>query len=265
MANHSGSDDAGVKWTGSSGVITKLGDIASAIGGISTDINNAFSGEDFATIQTTMDSHLDSIDNSYDTVSEREVAGPLDGALIEVPFLATVGPKSTSTTVTGGVKAGFDSVIGGILSTLNSMKSASTTVQSTTSTIATSMNNAIPDVQKIEDNFSDFGGTFIDNSNTIDPYLEVVRLAFLIAYIVIMAFVGMGLVGVILVKVCRMDCCRFLNHIGWCCTSLMLILSLLLGIILWGVGLTLSDSCLALDNLVTPTDLQRIDKIKDSA
>ena len=62
-----------------------------------------------------------------------------------------------------------------------------------------------------------------------------------------------------------MSCCRFLNHLGWCFTAWMLIISLLLGVILWAVGLVLSDSCYALDKLVTPTELANIDQIKDSA
>lgn len=99
----------------------------------------------------------------------------------------------------------------------------------------------------------------------MDPYLEMVRLAFVITYAVTIVFVGLGILGVILVKVCHMSCCRFLNHLGWCFTAWMLIISLLLGVILWAVGLVLSDSCYALDKLVTPTELANIDQIKDSA
>ena len=45
----------------------------------------------------------------------------------------------------------------------------------------------------------------------------------------------------------------------------MVIISLLLGIILWGVGLVLSDSCLAVEHLVTPTELANIIDIQESA
>ena len=127
------------------------------------------------------------------------------------------------------------------------------------------MTSATSDVQKIEDNFNDFGETFIDSSDAMDPFLAIIRLAFIITYALTIAFVGMGIVGVILVKVCKIPCCRFLNHIGWCFTSWMMTLSLLLGIILWAVGLVLSDSCLALDKLVTPSELANINQIKDSA
>lgn len=127
------------------------------------------------------------------------------------------------------------------------------------------MNTASSGVQTIENNFNDFGQTFIDSNSSMDPFLEIIRLAFIITYALTIVFVGLGIVGVILVKVCKMSCCRFLNHLGWCFTSWMMTLSLLLGIILWAVGLVLSDSCLALGNLVTPVELANISEIKDSA
>ena len=127
------------------------------------------------------------------------------------------------------------------------------------------MTSAQGDVTTIQNNFNDFGQSFIDSNDAMDPFLAIIRLAFIITYAVTIAFVGMGIVGVILVKVCKMHCCRFLNHLGWCFTSWMVTLLLLLGIILWAVGLVLSDSCLALGNLVTATELQNINEIKDSA
>ena len=64
----------------------------------------------------------------FDTTAEQEVASPVDGANVAVPFLLTVGPKSDSSTITGELKSGFDTVIGNIMDILNSMKSASENV-----------------------------------------------------------------------------------------------------------------------------------------
>lgn len=127
------------------------------------------------------------------------------------------------------------------------------------------MTSAASDVQTIENNFNDFGQSFIDTNEAINPYLSIVRLAFVIIYALTILFVSMGIIGIILVKVCRIRCCRSLNHIGWIFTSWMVIISLLLGIILWGVGLVLSDSCLAVEHLVTPTELANIIDIQESA
>ena len=52
----SGSSDANIKWVGSSGVISRMGDISTGIANIGTAITNAFSGEDFLTTQNNMDS-----------------------------------------------------------------------------------------------------------------------------------------------------------------------------------------------------------------
>lgn len=98
----------------------------------------------------------------------------------------------------------------------------------------------------LDSNFHSFGDDYLNANDTIDPYLEIVRLSFLILYIVTIVFISLGIIGVILVKACKMNCCRFLNHLSWCFTAWLVILSLLLGVILWAVGLTLSDSCYAL-------------------
>ena len=52
----SGTTEDGIKWTGSSGVISRMGDISNGIANIGTAITNAFSGEDFLTTQNDMDS-----------------------------------------------------------------------------------------------------------------------------------------------------------------------------------------------------------------
>ena len=182
-----------------------------------------------------------------------------------MPFLSTIGPKSTSSTTTGTLKSGFDSVIGNILDNLNSLKSSSETVQSTTASISSSMDSAVPNVQQIQDNFNSFGESYLNLTDSSGDYTDLIRLVFIILYSVMIGLVGLAVLGLILVKVCKMQCCRCLNHLGWCCMGWLLILTLLLGIIFWMLGLTLSDSCFAFDKLVTPTELNSIDRIKDSA
>ena len=71
---------------------------------------------------------MDTTYADFDTTAEQEVANPVDGTNVVVPFLLTVGPKTDSSTITGQLKSGFDTVIGNIMDILNSMKTASENV-----------------------------------------------------------------------------------------------------------------------------------------
>lgn len=120
------------------------------------------------------------------------------------------------------------------------------------------MNNAISPVQDINREINNFGGSATDGIDTIKPYLSNIRLAFIIIFSLLMALIVISIVGVLLAKLCQISCCKFLIHFGWCCTSWMIILSLLLGVILFTVGIVMDDSCFSLGGLITPNDLDKI-------
>lgn len=71
-----------------------------------------------------MDTQLDTTANEFDTSGEREVAGPVDGSNIEVPFFNTVGPKEDSSKITGQLKSGFDTAVANILDIMDLLKQA---------------------------------------------------------------------------------------------------------------------------------------------
>ena len=94
-----------------------------------------------------------------------------------------------------------------------------------------------------------------DSLNNMKPYLYYVQLAFTILFWVLIGLISASIVGVLLAKLCKIACCRILIHFGWCCTSWMIILSLLLGVILFLTGIIMNDSCYSLSFVITPESL----------
>ena len=125
------------------------------------------------------------------------------------------------------------------------------------------MQSAINPVNDINREINNFGGTATDGLDTIKPYLTHVRTAFIVIFSLLIGLIVASIIGVLLAKLCKIGCCRCLIHFGWCCTSWMIILSCLLGVILFTVGIVMDDSCFSLDDLITPTGLSSISQIKD--
>lgn len=121
------------------------------------------------------------------------------------------------------------------------------------------MGDAINSVSDIDKSINDFGETTINGLDQMKPVLSYIQTAFIAIFSLLMALIGASIIGVLLAKLCKISCCRFLIHIGWCCSSWMLIFTLLLGVILFTVGIGMDDSCLSLSNLVTPQNLGKID------
>lgn len=97
-----------------------------------------------------------------------------------------------------------------------------------------------------------------DSLNNMKPYLNYVQLAFTILFWVLIGLISASIVGVLLAKICKIACCRILIHFGWCCTSWMIILSLLLGVILFLTGIVMNDSCYSLSFVITPESLGNV-------
>lgn len=120
------------------------------------------------------------------------------------------------------------------------------------------MNDAISPVKDINTQTNDFGGDINDNIKMVKDNLGRIRLGFLIIFSLLIALIAASIVGVILAKLLKTSCCVIFIHFGWCCTSWMMTLSLLLGVILFISGIVMDDSCLSLSQIVTPTDLGNI-------
>lgn len=120
------------------------------------------------------------------------------------------------------------------------------------------MNDAISPINDINTQVNDFGGDTNDYIKLLKDNLGLIRLAFLIVFSLLIALVAVLIVGVILAKILKTSCCVIFIHFGWCCTSWMMTLSLLLGVILFTAGIVMDDSCYSLSLIITPTDLGKI-------
>ena len=138
------------------------------------------------------------------------------------------------------------------------MKENSSSVKDDATNIKNSMNDAISPVKDINTQTNDFGGDINDNIKMVKDNLGRIRLGFLIIFSLLIALIAASIVGVILAQLLKTSCCVIFIHFGWCCTSWMMTLSLLLGVILFISGIVMDDSCLSLSQIVTPTDLGNI-------
>lgn len=141
------------------------------------------------------------------------------------------------------------------------MKENSSSVKDDTNNIKSSMNDAITPINDINTQVNDFGGDTNDYIKLMKDNLGRIRLAFLIIFSLLMALIAASIVGVILAKILKTSCCVVFIHFGWCCTSWMMTLSLLLGVILFTAGIVMDDTCFSLSKIVTPTDLGSIEQI----
>ena len=138
------------------------------------------------------------------------------------------------------------------------MKENSSSVKADANNIKNSMNDAISPVKDINTQTNDFGGDINDNIKLVKDNLGRIRLAFLVIFSLLIALIAASIVGVILAKLLKTSCCVIFIHFGWCCTSWMMTLSLLLGVILFMSGIVMDDSCFSMSKIVTPTDLGNI-------
>lgn len=138
------------------------------------------------------------------------------------------------------------------------MKENSSSVKDDANNIKNSMNDAISPVKDINTQTNDFGGDINDNIKLVKDNLGRIRLGFLVIFSLLIALIAASIVGVILAKLLKTSCCVIFIHFGWCCTSWMMTLSLLLGVILFISGIVMDDSCLSMSQIVTPTDLGNI-------
>ena len=138
------------------------------------------------------------------------------------------------------------------------MKENSSSVKDDASNIKSSMNDAISPIKDINTEVNIFGGDTNDYIKLMKDNLDRIRLAFLVIFSLLIALIAASIVGVILAKLLKTSCCVIFIHFGWCYTSWMMTLSLLLGVILFTAGIVMDDSCFSLSKIVTPTDLGKI-------
>ena len=114
------------------------------------------------------------------------------------------------------------------------------------------MSSGISSVSDINREINKFGGTATDGLDTMKPIIGHIKTAFTAIFSLLIALIGISIIGVLLAKICKIRCFRCLIHFGWICTSWMLILTLLLGVIFFTIGIAMDDSCLSLSQLITP-------------
>ncbi len=96
---------------------------------------------------------------------------------------------------------------------------------------------------EIESEIGDLGSTTLDNEKALKPYIEAVKVSFLVLFVADIALIFLGILAAILMKFCSLRCCACLLHASWTSITWLLIIGMLAGSFLFVEGVLLDDTC----------------------
>jgi len=238
------------KWIGISGITKVLADTVTALDKVSQAYPNAFSSSSTSWTKSDPQSFVKSLSSSYNMFAGKTLDNPNPATskkagvtTITPVYIASYGDYTTNNTALNAIYQEFNAKISGSISFMDQAKQYSTYVDQYMSQIKDSIYSIQSNVNSMTSSFESISDNVIQN--WIDAQSQAndsAILAFLVLFAILISLACISVICLFFFAIfCNIKCLRFILHIVWNITTLIMILTFLLGGVFGIIGLVGTD------------------------
>ncbi len=146
-----GANNQTYSWSGTSSITTQLSSASSGMSALTSSISSTFGSNSAFASSGAMETQLTQISNQFSSTASRSIANdPATAASLEIPYLATIGSATVSSSIVGELEANRLEVIGNSLNSIISLETKANSVDSGSSGITanfTAASSKLTDLQ----------------------------------------------------------------------------------------------------------------------